>query len=40
PKDSREVNAREKPTKMDKNGASDNDGKDEQATRSEFERLL
>ncbi|GKB12606.1 putative ribonuclease H-like domain-containing protein [Tanacetum coccineum] len=39
PKD-REVNAREKPTKMDKSGALDKDRKDEQATRSEFERLL
>ncbi|GKF43476.1 hypothetical protein Tco_0130028, partial [Tanacetum coccineum] len=28
------------PTKMDKNGASDKDGKDDQAIRSEFERLL
>ncbi|GJT29865.1 hypothetical protein Tco_0910140 [Tanacetum coccineum] len=30
----------EKPTEMDKNKALDKDGKDEQATRSEFERLL
>ncbi|GKB68648.1 ribonuclease H-like domain-containing protein, partial [Tanacetum coccineum] len=32
--------AEEKPTEMDEGGASDKDGKDEQATRSEFERLL
>ncbi|GJT30177.1 putative ribonuclease H-like domain-containing protein [Tanacetum coccineum] len=30
----------EKPTEMDESGASDKDGKDDQATRSEFERLL
>ncbi|GJZ58288.1 retrovirus-related pol polyprotein from transposon TNT 1-94 [Tanacetum coccineum] len=35
-----EEDAEEKPTKMDENGASDKDGKDDQATRSEFERLL
>ncbi|GKD42170.1 ribonuclease H-like domain-containing protein [Tanacetum coccineum] len=35
-----EEDAEEKPTKMDKSGALDKDGKDEQATRSEFERLL
>ncbi|GJW31340.1 hypothetical protein Tco_0051372 [Tanacetum coccineum] len=29
-----------KPTKVDESGASDKDGKDDQATRSEFERLL
>ncbi|GJV26871.1 putative ribonuclease H-like domain-containing protein [Tanacetum coccineum] len=29
-----------KPTKVDVNGASDKDGEDDQATRSEFERLL
>ncbi|GKF92242.1 hypothetical protein Tco_0278961, partial [Tanacetum coccineum] len=32
--------AEEKTTKMDESGASDKDGKDDQATRSEFERLL
>ncbi|GJU97977.1 putative ribonuclease H-like domain-containing protein [Tanacetum coccineum] len=31
---------KEKPTEIDENGASDKDGKDDQATRSEFERLL
>ncbi|GJR91022.1 putative ribonuclease H-like domain-containing protein [Tanacetum coccineum] len=35
-----EEDAEEKPTEMDENGASDKDGKDDQATRSEFERLL
>ncbi|GJS52885.1 ribonuclease H-like domain-containing protein [Tanacetum coccineum] len=35
-----EEDAEEKPTKMDENGASDKDEKDDQATRSEFERLL
>ncbi|GJU80108.1 putative ribonuclease H-like domain-containing protein [Tanacetum coccineum] len=35
-----EEDAKERPTKMDENGASDKDGKDDQATRSEFERLL
>ncbi|GJV33891.1 putative ribonuclease H-like domain-containing protein [Tanacetum coccineum] len=35
-----EEDAKEKPTKMDKNGASDKDRKDDQAIRSEFERLL
>ncbi|GKD42561.1 hypothetical protein Tco_1267206, partial [Tanacetum coccineum] len=35
-----EEDADEKPTEMDENGASDKDGKDYQATRSEFERLL
>ncbi|GKA89220.1 putative ribonuclease H-like domain-containing protein [Tanacetum coccineum] len=35
-----EEDAKEKPTEMDANGASDKDGKDEQATRSEFQRLL
>ncbi|GJR91747.1 putative ribonuclease H-like domain-containing protein [Tanacetum coccineum] len=35
-----EKDAEEKPTKMDESGASDKDGKDDQATRSEFERLL
>ncbi|GKA61997.1 retrovirus-related pol polyprotein from transposon TNT 1-94 [Tanacetum coccineum] len=35
-----EDDAEEKPTKMDKSGASDKDGEDDQATRSEFERLL
>ncbi|GJX03691.1 hypothetical protein Tco_0189607 [Tanacetum coccineum] len=35
-----EEDAEEKPTKMDENGALDKDGKDDQATRSEFERLL
>ncbi|GJU17054.1 putative ribonuclease H-like domain-containing protein [Tanacetum coccineum] len=35
-----EEDAEEKPTEMDESGASDKDGKDEQATRSEFERLL
>ncbi|GJS64571.1 putative ribonuclease H-like domain-containing protein [Tanacetum coccineum] len=35
-----EEDAEEKPTKMDKSGASDKDGEDDQATRSEFERLL
>ncbi|GJQ94439.1 putative ribonuclease H-like domain-containing protein [Tanacetum coccineum] len=35
-----EEDAEEKPTKMDESGASDKDGKDDQATRSEFERLL
>ncbi|GJZ58630.1 putative ribonuclease H-like domain-containing protein [Tanacetum coccineum] len=39
PKDSVE-DSEEKPTEMDENGASDKDGKDDQATRSEFERLL
>ncbi|GJR92762.1 hypothetical protein Tco_0264936 [Tanacetum coccineum] len=39
PKVSKE-DAEEKPTKMDESGASDKDGKDDQATRSEFERLL
>ncbi|GJV70499.1 hypothetical protein Tco_1490494 [Tanacetum coccineum] len=29
-----------KPTEVDKSGASDKDGEDDQATRSEFERLL
>ncbi|GJY62835.1 putative ribonuclease H-like domain-containing protein [Tanacetum coccineum] len=35
-----EKDAKEKPTEMDESGASDKDEKDEQATRSEFERLL
>ncbi|GKC70342.1 putative ribonuclease H-like domain-containing protein, partial [Tanacetum coccineum] len=35
-----EKDAEEKPTEMDQSGASDKDRKDEQATRSEFERLL
>ncbi|GKB00120.1 putative ribonuclease H-like domain-containing protein [Tanacetum coccineum] len=35
-----EEDVEEKPTEMDENGASDKDGKDDQATRSEFERLL
>ncbi|GJZ61250.1 uncharacterized mitochondrial protein-like protein [Tanacetum coccineum] len=35
-----EEDAEEKPTEMDENGASDKDGKDDQATRSDFERLL
>ncbi|GKB10119.1 putative ribonuclease H-like domain-containing protein [Tanacetum coccineum] len=35
-----EEDAEEKPTEMDESGASDKDGKDDQATRSEFERLL
>ncbi|GKF60577.1 hypothetical protein Tco_0177363 [Tanacetum coccineum] len=39
PKVSKE-DAEKKPTKMDESRASDKDGKDEQATRSEFERLL
>ncbi|GJS18182.1 putative ribonuclease H-like domain-containing protein [Tanacetum coccineum] len=39
PKVSKE-DAEEKPTKMDVSGALDKDGKDDQATRSEFERLL
>ncbi|GJW45842.1 putative ribonuclease H-like domain-containing protein [Tanacetum coccineum] len=39
PKDSKE-NAGKKPTEVDKSGASDNDGHDDQATRSESERLI
>ncbi|GJZ33258.1 ribonuclease H-like domain-containing protein [Tanacetum coccineum] len=39
PKDS-EVNAGKKAIEVDESGVSDNDGKDEQATRSEFERLI
>ncbi|GJR94488.1 ribonuclease H-like domain-containing protein [Tanacetum coccineum] len=35
-----EEDAKEKTTEMDESGASDKDGKDNQATRSEFERLL
>ncbi|GJR39804.1 hypothetical protein Tco_1215488 [Tanacetum coccineum] len=35
-----EEDAEKKPTKMDESRASDKDRKDEQATRSEFERLL
>ncbi|GJS63936.1 putative ribonuclease H-like domain-containing protein [Tanacetum coccineum] len=35
-----EEDAEEKPTKMDESGASYKHGKDDQATRSEFERLL
>ncbi|GJR30222.1 hypothetical protein Tco_1106454 [Tanacetum coccineum] len=35
-----EEDAKEKPTEMDESEASDKDGKDDQATRSEFERLL
>ncbi|GJY08762.1 ribonuclease H-like domain-containing protein [Tanacetum coccineum] len=35
-----EEDAEEKPTEMDESGASDKDGEDDQATRSEFERLL
>ncbi|GJV13352.1 putative ribonuclease H-like domain-containing protein [Tanacetum coccineum] len=35
-----EEDAEEKATEMDENGASNKDGKDDQATRSEFERLL
>ncbi|GJZ21028.1 putative ribonuclease H-like domain-containing protein [Tanacetum coccineum] len=39
PKD-REVNARKKAIEVDESGVSDNDGKDEQATRSESKRLI
>ncbi|GKC08924.1 hypothetical protein Tco_1000534 [Tanacetum coccineum] len=39
PKDSEE-DSRMKPTEVDVNGALDKDGEDNQATRSEFERLL
>ncbi|GJR84937.1 putative ribonuclease H-like domain-containing protein [Tanacetum coccineum] len=39
PKDSEEYSGM-KPTKVDVSGASDKDGEDDQATRSEFERLL
>ncbi|GKC56181.1 hypothetical protein Tco_1083779, partial [Tanacetum coccineum] len=39
PKNSEE-DSRMKPTEMDKNRASDKDGKDDQVIRSEFERLL
>ncbi|GKA70952.1 putative ribonuclease H-like domain-containing protein [Tanacetum coccineum] len=39
PKD-REVNARKKAIEVDESGVSDNDGMDEQATRSESERLI
>ncbi|GKA06087.1 retrovirus-related pol polyprotein from transposon TNT 1-94 [Tanacetum coccineum] len=35
-----EEDVEEKPTEMDESGASDKEGKDEQATRSEFERIL
>ncbi|GJW29876.1 putative ribonuclease H-like domain-containing protein [Tanacetum coccineum] len=35
-----EEDAEEKTTEMDESGASDKDGEDDQATRSEFERLL
>ncbi|GJY10009.1 putative ribonuclease H-like domain-containing protein [Tanacetum coccineum] len=35
-----EEDAEEKPTEIEENEASDKDGKDDQATRSEFERLL
>ncbi|GKD02930.1 putative ribonuclease H-like domain-containing protein, partial [Tanacetum coccineum] len=35
-----EEDAEEKPTEMDKSGASDKDRKDDQAIRSDFERLL
>ncbi|GKD99649.1 hypothetical protein Tco_1387633, partial [Tanacetum coccineum] len=35
-----EEDAEEKPTKMDESGASNKDRDDDQATRSEFERLL
>ncbi|GJT77302.1 ribonuclease H-like domain-containing protein [Tanacetum coccineum] len=35
-----EEDAKEKPTDMDESGALDKDGEDDQATRSEFERLL
>ncbi|GKA88282.1 ribonuclease H-like domain-containing protein [Tanacetum coccineum] len=35
-----EVNAGKKATEVDESGVSDNDGKDEQATRSESERLI
>ncbi|GKG31122.1 hypothetical protein Tco_0423610, partial [Tanacetum coccineum] len=35
-----EEDAEEKPTKMEDNGASDKDREDDQAIRSEFERLL
>ncbi|GJT39418.1 putative ribonuclease H-like domain-containing protein [Tanacetum coccineum] len=35
-----EEDAEEKPTEMDESGASNKDGEDYQATRSEFERLL
>ncbi|GKF07903.1 ribonuclease H-like domain-containing protein [Tanacetum coccineum] len=35
-----EEDAEEKPNKMDENGASDKDGKDDQAIRSELKRLL
>ncbi|GKE17404.1 putative ribonuclease H-like domain-containing protein, partial [Tanacetum coccineum] len=36
----RKEDAKEKPTEMDENGASNKDGNDDQGTRSEFERLL
>ncbi|GKC17813.1 putative ribonuclease H-like domain-containing protein, partial [Tanacetum coccineum] len=39
PKDSKE-DSRMKPTEVNVSGASDKDGEDDQATRSEFERLL
>ncbi|GKF69625.1 hypothetical protein Tco_0202682 [Tanacetum coccineum] len=39
PKD-KEVNAGKKAIEVDESRVSDNDGKDEQATRSEFERLI
>ncbi|GJT39024.1 putative ribonuclease H-like domain-containing protein [Tanacetum coccineum] len=39
PKDSEEDSGM-KPTEVDESGASDKDGEDDQATRSEFERLL
>ncbi|GKA83652.1 hypothetical protein Tco_0805247, partial [Tanacetum coccineum] len=35
-----EEDAEEKPTEMDESGTSNKDGDDDQATRSEFERLL
>ncbi|GJY47659.1 putative ribonuclease H-like domain-containing protein [Tanacetum coccineum] len=35
-----EENARKKPTEVDESGVSDNGGQDDQATRSELERLL
>ncbi|GJX01252.1 putative ribonuclease H-like domain-containing protein [Tanacetum coccineum] len=35
-----EEDVEEKPTEMEENGALDKDGKDDQATRNEFERLL
>ncbi|GJR36034.1 putative ribonuclease H-like domain-containing protein [Tanacetum coccineum] len=40
PKTTRPTLGSIKPTEMDESGASDKDGEDDQATRSEFERLL